>query len=113
MVHSMTRSTKSARAFSLLELLSIVALLGVVALVLVPRLTGGGAPAKSAACKTNRGDIEVQVELWRHNTGSLPATNLSNIGTDLTYFPSGLPICPVDSSAYTIDSNGRIVGHNH
>jgi hypothetical protein len=97
----------------MVELLAVLAALAVVALVMVPRLTGGGPPAKSAACKTNKGDIEVQVELWRHNTGGLPATNLSNIGVDLNYFPSGLPTCPVDGAAYTIDSTGRIVGHNH
>jgi prepilin-type N-terminal cleavage/methylation domain-containing protein len=101
------------RAFSMVELLAVLAVLAVVAVIMIPRLTSGGAPAKSAACKTNKGDIEVQVELWRHNTGSLPATNLSNIGTDLNYFPSSLPVCPVDGSAYTIDSTGRIVGHNH
>jgi len=109
----MPRPTKSIPAFSLVELLAVVAVLGIVAMILVPRLTGGGAPAKSAACKTNKADIEVQVELWRHNTGSLPATNLSDIGANLTYFGSGLPVCPVDGSAYTIDSTGRIVGHNH
>jgi prepilin-type N-terminal cleavage/methylation domain-containing protein len=109
----MRRFPRLKTAFSMVELLAVVAVLGVVAFVMVPRLTSGGAPAKSAACKTHKGDIEVQVELWRHNTGGLPATNLSNIGVDLNYFPSGLPVCPVDGSAYTIDATGRIVGHNH
>jgi prepilin-type N-terminal cleavage/methylation domain-containing protein len=109
----MAKTMTIKRAFSMVELLAVLAVLAVVAVIMVPRLTGSGVPAKSAACKTNKGDVELQVELWRHNTGGFPATNLSDIGTDLNYFPSGLPICPVDGSAYTIDSTGRIVGHNH
>ena len=97
----------------MIELLAVVAVLAILVKLALPRLTGGGGPAKSAACKTLKSDIEVQVELWRHNTGALPAANLSNIGADLNYFPSGVPVCPVDGTSYTIDANGRIVGHNH
>ena len=107
-----TRST-SRTAFTLTELMAVVAIIAVVAAVIIVRSTAGTSTSKSAACSAIKGDIEVQSELWRHNTGSWPATNLSNIGADLNYFPSGLPVCPVDGSAYTIDATGRIVGHNH
>lgn len=109
----MTPNRSRFRGLSLVELLAVVATLGVLAAVIVTRVTGGQATSKSAACQTHKGNIEVQVELWRHNTGSLPATNLSTIGADVNYFPSGLPTCPVDGSAYTIDSSGRVVVHNH
>jgi hypothetical protein len=69
---------------------------------------------KIAACNVCKGDIEIQVEVWRHNTGILPASNLAAIGADLGYFPGGLPSCPVDGSSYTIDtSTGLVVGHSH
>jgi competence protein ComGC len=97
----------------MIELLAVVAILAIIVKLALPRLTGGNAPAKSAACQTIKRDIEVQVELWQHNMGSLPATNLSNIGADLNYFPSGVSACPVDGSAYTIDATGRVVGHIH
>ena len=59
-------------------------------------------------------EIEIQAELWRHNTGNWPAANLATIGADVSYFPGGLPTCPVDESAYTIDtSTGLVIGHNH
>jgi len=99
--------------FSLLELLAVVAVLAVVAAIALPRLTGGGATSTKAACETHQGNIEIQCELWRHNTGAWPAANLSNIGADVSYFPEGVPVCPVDGTAYTIDSTGRAVGHNH
>jgi general secretion pathway protein G len=100
-------------AFSLTELMAVIAMIAVVAAVVVVRATGGTASSKSAACGAIKGDIEIQVEIWRHHTGSWPATNLSNIGSDVNYFPAGVPLCPVDGTTFTIDSSGRVVGHNH
>ena len=100
-------------AITLLEVLAVVTVLAIIATTAWVRATSGNTAARKAACLANRGDIEIQSELWRHNTGSWPATNLSDIGADPKYFPSGLPTCPVDGSAYTIDSAGRLVGHNH
>jgi general secretion pathway protein G len=101
------------RGFTLTELMAVLAVLGIVAAIVMTRATSGAATSKSAACQSYKGDVEVQCEVWMHNTGSWPATNLSNIGGDVNYFPSGLPVCPVNGSAYTIDSSGRVVGHNH
>ena len=44
------------------------------------------------------------MKLWKRNNSSYPAANLSDIGADTAYFPSGLPVCPVDGTAYTIDT---------
>ena len=100
--------------FSLLELMAVIAVIGLVAAVIVPRITGGGDTAKIASCHVFKGDIEIQAELWNHNTGSWPAGNLATIGADLNYFPEGLPTCPVDGSAYTIDpATGLVIGHAH
>jgi general secretion pathway protein G len=101
------------RGFTLTELMAVLAVLGLIAAIVMAKATGGSAAAKSGACQAFKGDIEVQCEVWMHNTGSWPATNLSNIGGDVNYFPAGLPTCPVDGSAYTINTSGRVVGHNH
>ncbi len=101
------------RAFSLLELMAVVAILAIIAKICLPRLTGGRDSSNKAACYANKGNIEIQCELWRHNTGAWPATSLSNIGADINYFPAGLPTCPVDGTNYTIDTAGRVVGHTH
>ena len=90
--------------------------LGIVAAVIVPRITGGSETADIAACHVFKGDIEIQAEIWRHNsiTDSWPAANLAAIGADIVYFPEGLPTCPVDGSVYTIDAaTGLVVGHSH
>lgn len=100
--------------FSLLELMAVVAVLGLVAVVIIPRVTASDESADIAACQVFKGDIEIQAELWLHNMCSWPTTNMTTIGADTNYFPEGLPSCPVDGTAYTIDPNtGLVIGHNH
>lgn len=108
------RQTVRSTGFSLLELIAVVALLGVVATLILPRLANNSDAAKTAACHVFKGDIEIQAELWIHNTGSWPAVNLSSIGANPSYFPEGIPVCPVDGSVYTLNSStGLVVGHTH
>lgn len=110
----MPKSNILRMGFSLVELMAVIAIIALVAGIILPRVTGEDEGAKIAGCETHKGHIEVQAELWLQNTGSWPAANLSNIGADANYFPSGLPTCTVDGSSYTIDpSTGRVLGHNH
>ena len=96
------------------ELTAVVAILGVLAMIIVPRVMEHHASAKQTACDTNQGEIELQAKLWRRNFGSLPAANLSDIGANQAYFPEGLPTCPVDGTSYTIDTtDGHVTGHTH
>jgi general secretion pathway protein G len=100
--------------FTLTELMAVLALLGLLAALIVPRVVGHYESAKRAACNVNKGEIELQVKLWRRNHGTNPAADLSNIGANASYFPVGLPTCPVDGSAYTIDTtSGTVIGHTH
>jgi hypothetical protein len=97
-----------------MELVAVGAILGVLALLVLPRLAQHHTNAKKSACQTIQGEIELQVRLWKRNTGSYPAANLSNIGGDSNYFPSGLSTCPVDGTSYTIDTTtGLVIGHTH
>lgn len=105
--------TRGNKGFSLVELMVVLSVLGVLTIVIVPRVFGENDATKAAACHTYQGVIEIQAELWMHNTGNWPSSNLADIGASTDYFPEGLPTCPVDGSAYTIDNTGRVVGHSH
>ncbi|MEQ8846331.1 type II secretion system protein [Botrimarina sp.] len=99
--------------FSLTELLAVVAILGVVALIALPRAGDTRREGLRAACHVYRCEIEVQASLWLRAQGAWPAADLADVGADPAYFPEGLPLCPVDGTAYTIDGSGEVVGHDH
>ncbi|MEO1497196.1 MAG: type II secretion system protein [Planctomycetota bacterium] len=99
---------------SLLEVVAAVAILGVLAVIALPRTNGALTEGKRASCFVQRAEIELQAMRWRRATSSWPATTLSDIAIDPAYFPEGVPTCPVDSSAYSIDAaTGLVVGHTH
>jgi prepilin-type N-terminal cleavage/methylation domain-containing protein len=102
------------QAFSLVELLTALVLMGIVAAYVIPRVGGQHETAKKNACWTQRGEIELQAQLWRRNHGAFPQAGLGDVGADTNYFAEGVPTCPVDGTSYTIDTaSGRVVGHEH
>lgn len=108
------RTCVAQRGFSIIELLAVLTILGILAAVLIPRATSHVGEAERRACSMHQGEIELQAQLWRRNHGGFPAANLSDIGSNLDYFPEGVPVCPVDGTAYTIDTTtGRAIGHTH
>ncbi len=100
--------------FSFFEVLAAVTLVGIVSVIVITRTSFGGDEAKKNACFATKGNIEVQAQRWYRDTGSWPASNLSDIGADSSYLPDGLPVCPYDGSSYTFDSSSQqVTGHNH
>jgi hypothetical protein len=66
------------------------------------------------ACLLYKGDIELEVQRWWRVNAGPPQADLSDIYADSDYFPNGALTCPVDGTAYTIDtSTGQVIGHNH
>jgi general secretion pathway protein G len=99
---------------SVLELLAVITLIGILALIVIPRFSNQAVNAKRNSCLVNKNNIEVQCQLWLRQKNASPAADLSNIGANTTYFPEGLPRCPVDGSAYTINTTTqRVNGHSH
>jgi prepilin-type N-terminal cleavage/methylation domain-containing protein len=86
-------------AFSLLELLAVVTILGIIAVVVVPRISVSSTTAKTNSNSQIKAEINSAVERWYFEKGTWPANDLSDIGADTTYFPTGLPTNPTDGSA--------------
>lgn len=102
------------RGISLLELLAAITILAVIAAIVIPRFGSQANAARKNACAVNKGNIEVQSQLWYRTKGSWPASNLSDIGASTSYFPEGLPVCPVDGSPYSLNATThRVTGHAH
>ena len=103
---------KNRAAFSLMELLAAVVILGILAALILPRVSAGTDTAKVKTCVHNRTEINITVEQYYLHTGNWPANDLSDIAGDINYFPDGLATCPVTGAAYRIDpTTHRVVGH--
>jgi prepilin-type N-terminal cleavage/methylation domain-containing protein len=107
-----TSSLRGGRrtAFSLLELLAVVTILGIIAVIVIPRVALSSAATKEKACFRNKAEINRAIERYYFNNGSWPA-NLSDINTPGD-FPDGIPTCPTSGGAYTINgTTKRVQGH--
>jgi prepilin-type N-terminal cleavage/methylation domain-containing protein len=106
----MQRRMKRRGAFSLLELLAVITILGIIAVVIIPRISTSSATAKANACFQNKSEINSAVERYYFDTGALPAT-IAAVNTS-AYFPDGIPTCPVSGAAYALDATTkRVTGH--
>jgi prepilin-type N-terminal cleavage/methylation domain-containing protein len=100
-------SKKSAArnsGFSLLELLAVVTILGIIAAIIVPRVTVSSTTAKQKVRDHHKATINAAVERYYIDNEVWPANDLSDIGANATYFPSGIPTNPVDGSAYSLNA---------
>lgn len=98
-----TNSSSRRQGFSLMELLAVVTILGIIAAIVVPRVTTSSDTAKAKVNAHNKGTINAAVERYYIETGSWPSADLNELDV-VTYFPDGLPTNPVDNSAYTLNA---------
>ena len=109
-----TRLHRCRRGISLLEILAVVTLVGIIAMIAAPRLAHSGDSAKANSCFATKGLIEVQAELWLRNKGTAPLADLSDMMAVPAYFPDGVITCPVDGTAYQLDTaTMQVTGHTH
>lgn len=76
-------------------------------------LFGDSKKAKVQNCEKNRGIINKQVESYYFVEGTWPMDDLSDIKTNVYYFPDGIPTCPVDLTSYALIPSPyhRVTGH--
>jgi general secretion pathway protein G len=98
------KSTHRKQGFSLLELLAVVTILGIIAAIIVPRVTVSSSTAKNKVRDHHKATINAAVERYYVDNNAWPANDLSDISANVTYFPDGIPTNPVDNSAYTLNA---------
>lgn len=99
-----SRNQTKASGFSLLELLAVVTILGIIAAIIIPRVTISSDTAKQRVSDHHKATINAAVERYYIDNNDWPADDLSDIGADPNYFPDGIPTNPVDNSAYSLNS---------
>lgn len=110
----MSARSASRSGFSLLELILVVTVLGIVSAVVIARINSGDKDqVKKAACGAHKRELELQAQLYYRATGNWPSSTCGEMN-NATYFPRGLPTCPVDDSAYEFNTTTkRVNGHTH
>ncbi|MEN1680107.1 MAG: prepilin-type N-terminal cleavage/methylation domain-containing protein [Planctomycetota bacterium] len=104
----MKRSTRRRTGFSLMELLAVVTILGIIAAIIVPRVSLSTSNAKSKVDAHNRATINAALERYFIEEGDWPA-NLGVIANNTNYFPEGIPTDPTDGSAYSLNTTNHRV----
>jgi general secretion pathway protein G len=103
-----TNKYRKRGGFSLMELLAVVTILGIIAAIIVPRVSVSSDTAKAKVNAHNKATINAAVERYYIEQGAWPAADLTDIGANTNYFPDGIPTNPVDGSAYTLGANHRV-----
>ena len=106
------RRSRPRCGFSLLELLAVVTIIGILVAIVITRISITTDAAKAKSCVNNVAQINSALERFAVTTGSF-ATVIGDVDTN-DYFPSGIPTCSVDGSAFTLNATThRIEGHTH
>ncbi len=64
---------KASRAFTLVELLIVVAILGILAAIAVPKFSNVGNEARTSATKASRATLRKQIEIYKNDESSFPS----------------------------------------
>ena len=107
------------KGFTLVELLLVVLILGILASIVVPRMSSAAADANIAQCNANWANLVRALELYAaNNAGVYPADQSgfdSGILNSTTYFPHGAPSCPWGTGYTYVATSGQetVTKHSH
>ena len=92
----MLNKLRGKAGFTLLEVLAVVALLGVLGAMLLPSLDSAAGRAKNARLESDLATIDNAILLYKMDNGTCPSALSDLVETELVYTPSG------DKLTYTL-----------
>ena len=101
------RTIKKRKGFMLLELIIVVAIIGILAAVAIPNLVGMTDEAKVAKIQSDLSTIGTAMEVYHVKKGGTYPTNLSVLEGDNGYLKK-VPDPPTGAGKYTIGNKGEV-----
>jgi len=101
--------THQKHGFTLVEIMIVVAIIGLLAAIAIPNFIKARTTAQKNACINNLRQIDGAVEQWALEQKKKTGDPVTSTGTPsiLDYLKGNvLPTCPADNSAYTVATVG-------
>jgi type II secretion system protein G len=90
--------------FTLIEIMIVVAIIGVLAAMVIPNIMKASATARTTACIGNLHAIDGAAQQWALETGQLPTaqTTAEGLMPYLGHSGTVMPTCPIGNAAYIL-----------
>ncbi len=101
---------KTARGFTLIELMVVVVIIGILAAIAIPKYQNVTESARYAACRSNLRNIAGALNLYHAENGEYPGAFQGHRWRKLDYIEEYVHVdlrCPTRESTYRFRINGR------